>query len=124
MIRRMSCAALTLVLLGSATVGQARADGDSRFALLGPNGTGSIRYRDRESDLRLRVEVANLRLPPGSVATVAVDGETIGAMKISERGSGRLEIRSRGRQPLPLIQPGARLEVVAPDGTVVLRGKF
>ena len=124
MTRRISFTALAVVLTAVASQMALASDSDSRITLTGPGGQGSVRFRDRGSERRLRVDVGNLRLPMNTVLGVTVDGKSIGSMKVSDRKSARLEIRSRGNQKVPMIEAGAMVSVLGPDGAVLVKGKF
>lgn len=124
MTRRISLTTLAVVLTTLASQMALASDGDVRIRLSGSGGQGSVRFRDRGSERRLRVEADNLRVPKNTVLDVTVDGKVVGAMKVTGERNARLELRSRGTQSVPMIAAGAILAVVAPDGEVLMKGKF
>ena len=124
MTGRISRAALAVVLTALTAQMALASDRDVRIHLAGSGGEGAVRFRDRGSERRLRVEIENLSVPKNSILNVTVDGKVVGTMKVTGQRSARLELRSRGIQVVPVIAAGATLAVVGPDGDVLMKGKF
>ena len=124
MSKRIAFMALAVAVTALASQMVLADHGDLRIRLTGPGGQGSVRFRDRGHERRLHVELENLRLPMDTVLDMTIDGKVIGSMKVSDRRSAHLELRSRGSQTVPMIAVGATLAVVGPDGAVLMKGKF
>jgi len=101
---------------------------DMKISLTGsagfPNAKGTAKYRDRNGEQDFQVEVENVRSLAGKRLFVFVDGKQVGKMRISQLGTGRLNLNSGNGDTVPTIHAGSSVEVRTRSGALVVSGSF
>jgi hypothetical protein len=123
MERRKLLGLIAILLVSIGTPMLLAADGDVRIRLAGPGGKGSAKYRSRGGVREFQVEAENLRLPAGTVLTVTANGLPAGTMNVA-LGAARLNLNTQRGNAVPVIAAGSVVTVIAPNGVVLMSGRF
>ena len=88
-----------------------------------PHGLAENRVRI-DGSRRLKVQVEDVNLPAGTVLNVFLNGTSIGSISINSLRQGELQIETNNGQTVPVVTPGALVEVKTQAGTLVVSGAF
>lgn len=124
MTRRNILGLVTVALVAIGAPMVLAAAGDVRIRLSGPSGTGSAKYRDRGGVREFQVEAEKLNAPAGTLLRVTVNGQNAGMMSVTALRTARLSLSTQRRQPVPPIAAGSVVAVIAPNGVVLMSGRF
>ncbi|GEM_PF-6265955 len=98
----------------------------TRFAALTGSAPakGQARFRMRANGRTdFSVEVQNVNLPNGTALLVTVNGAAVGQIAVA-LGRGQLQLESERGQAVPAVSPGTIVSVIAPNGMLVVSGRF
>lgn len=104
----------------AATVVKIRLVANAGFA--GAEGSAKISSKPSEKEFQVEAKVSP-RLA-GKILTVVVDDAVVGTMKINTLGRASLNLNTKLRQAVPVIQAGSLVGVVNANGDIILAGKF
>ena len=124
MTRRNFLGLVAVALFAIGTPMVFAADGDVRIGLAGPGGTGSAKYRNRGGVREFQVEAEKLIVPAGTLLRVTVNGQNAGLMTVTTLRTARLNLSTQIGQAVPVIAAGSVVAVVAPNGAVLMSGRF
>ena len=84
---------------------------------------GTAKFRNREGEKELQVEVEDVRLA-GTTLTVMVNGASVATITLDASGKGRVDLNSKLGQTVPAITAGSQIAVTTAGGDIVLAGQF
>jgi hypothetical protein len=128
-IRMFAIAALiAAVLLGGLSEGVLAKGIKTRIPLGAstsyPSAKGKATYKVDGGEREFQVEVENIKKLAGKSLRVSVNSANVGAMQVNALGEARLNLNTDNGQQVPMIAPGARVQVKTAGGVLVVSGTF
>jgi hypothetical protein len=124
MTRRLVLGLLAIVFVLSVSLEGIASQGDTRIKLAGTGGAGAAKYRSRAGVREFEVEAEHLHVAVGTRLRVAVNGKVVGTMTVTSLRQAHLSLSTQRGQAVPTIAAGSAVTVLAPNGVVLVAGKF
>src|SRR5947209_6098599 len=93
-------------------------------AISGLTPTGHAKFRSRNGNQELEVEVEHVNLPAGTVLNILVDGVKVGQLTLSPTLENEFEIEGEHGATVPSVAVGWTVVVTNAQGQTVLSGVF
>ena len=92
--------------VGAASGSRTEIEGKTRLVINGFEAEFSVRFEQRPDRSKIRAEVSNLDLTPGSLLTVCFEGSALGQVRLNAIHFAELELDSRLGHVVPILQAG------------------